>query len=88
MFSHPSLAHSIQAEPAVWSLEGPRCGNYPASTLRQTPQPSWWFGSGRWCFAVLAAALQRAVTRLWPASAGTRQAAQHVGQSAYAGRSV
>ena len=33
VISHPSLV-PIQAEPAVWSLERPRCGNYPASTLR------------------------------------------------------
>ena len=31
----PSSLLITQAEPAVWSLEEPHCGNYPASTLRQ-----------------------------------------------------
>jgi hypothetical protein len=41
-FTLPPLL--IQAEPARMEPGEPHSGNYPASTLRQMPQPHWWFG--------------------------------------------
>ena len=84
--STPSSLLITQAEPAVWSLEEPHCGNYPASTLRHAPQPHRLFSSGRWCVAARTAA-QHVQGRGVPANAGTHYPPLHTGRGTYAGRS-